>query len=143
MKRLLAAFPFAILALAAAAQQAPQAVDDKQFSLNKGNALEAITPAPFEFQDGATTIRPVEGSGMPVMISHTIDDDLPITAEKNGCIRCHTPTGKKFRGAPPLQPSHVATGGDKRAVDGRHWNCTACHAPQADVLPLVANTSNP
>ena len=35
MKRLLAAFPLAILALAAAAQQAPQAVDDKQFSLNK------------------------------------------------------------------------------------------------------------
>ena len=41
MKRLLAAFSFAILALAATAQQTPQAVDDKQFSLNKGNVLEA------------------------------------------------------------------------------------------------------
>ena len=141
MKRFLAAFSFAILALTATAQQKPEAVDDKQFSLNKGNALEAITPAPFEFQDGATTIRPVEGSGMPVMISHTIDDDLPITAEKNGCIRCHTPTGKKVRGAPPVPPSHVVTAGDKPAVTGKRWNCTACHAPQADVKPLVANTS--
>ena len=141
MKRFLAAFSFALLALAAIAQQKPEAVDDKQFSLNKGNALEAITPAPFEYQDGATTIRPAEGSGMPVMISHTIDDDLPITAEKNGCIRCHTPTGKKVRGAPPVPVSHVAEGGDKPAVAGKRWNCTACHAPQADVLPLVANTS--
>jgi len=140
MKRFLAALPFAILALAATAQQKPQAVDDTQFSLNKGNALEASAPAPFEFQDGAKTARPLEGSGMPVMISHTIDDDLPITAEKNGCIRCHTPTGKKVRGAPPVPASHVAAG-DKPAVAGKRWNCVACHAPQADVKPLVVNTS--
>ena len=140
MKRFLAASSFAILALAATAQQKPQAVDDTQFSLNKGNVLEAAAPAPFEYQDGAKTARPLEGSGMPVMISHTIDDDLPITAEKNGCIRCHTPTGKKVRGAPPVPASHVAAG-DKPAVAGKRWNCVACHAPQADVKPLVANTS--
>jgi cytochrome c-type protein NapB len=140
MKRFLAAFSFAILALTATAQQKPQAVDDTQFSLNKGNVLEAATPAPFEFEDGAKTARPLQGSGMPVMISHTIEDDLPITAEKNGCIRCHTPTGKKVRGAPPVPQSHVAAG-DKPAVAGKRWNCVACHAPQADVKPLVANTS--
>ena len=140
MKRFLAAFSFAILALAATAQQKPEAVDDRQFSLNKGSVFEAATPAPFEYQDGAKTSRPLEGSGMPVMISHTIDDDLPITAEKNGCIRCHTPTGKKVRGAPPVPASHVA-GGDKPSVIGKRWNCTACHAPQADVKPLVVNTA--
>lgn len=140
MKRLAAAFSFAILAVAATAQQKPQAVDEKDFSLNKGSVFGTAAPQPFEFEDGATTIRPVEGSGMPVMISHTIDDDLPITAEKNGCIRCHTATGKKVRGAPPVPPSHVALG-DKPAVAGKRWNCTACHAPQADVLPLVVNTS--
>jgi cytochrome c-type protein NapB len=140
MKRLLAACSFAILALGATAQQKPQAVDEKDFSLNKGSVLETATPAPFEYQDGATTARPLEGSGMPVMISHTIDDDLPITAEKNGCIRCHTATGKKVRGAPPVPASHVAAG-DKPTVVGKRWNCVACHAPQADVKPLVANTS--
>lgn len=139
MKRL-AAFSFAILALAATAQQKPQAVDDKDFSLNKGSVFETITPRPFEFEDGAKTLRPPEGSGMPVMISHTIDDDLPITAEKNGCLRCHTATGKKVRGAAPLPASHVAQG-DKPTVTGMRWNCTACHAPQADVKPLVANSS--
>jgi cytochrome c-type protein NapB len=139
MKRSLAAFSFAILALAATAQQKPQAVDDKDFSLNKGSVFESATPRPFEFEDGAKTERPPEGSGMPVMISHTIDDDLPITAEKNGCIRCHTATGKKVRGAPPVPASHVAQG-DKPTVVGKRWNCTACHAPQADVKPLVANT---
>jgi len=141
MKRSLAAVSFAILALAATAQQKPQAVDEKDFSLNKGSVFEAAAPRPFEFEDGAKTLRPAEGSGMPVMISHTIDDDLPITAEKNGCIRCHTPTGKKVRGAPPVPQSHVVNAGDKPAVTGKRWNCTACHAPQADVKPLVANTS--
>jgi cytochrome c-type protein NapB len=141
MKRLLAALSLAILALAAAAQQKPAAVDDREFSLNKGNVFEAATPAPFEYQDGAKTTRPLEGSGMPVMISHTIDDDLPITAEKNGCLRCHTPTGKIVRGAPPVPTSHVAQGTDKPALAGKRWNCIACHAPQADVKPLVANTS--
>ena len=141
MKRFLAAFSFALVALCATAQQKPQAVDEKDFSLNKGSVFEAATPRPYEFEDGAKTLRPPEGSGMPVMISHTIDDDLPITAEKNGCIRCHTTTGRKVRGAPPLTQDHVAKGGEKAAVDGRHWNCLACHAPQADVKPLVANTS--
>ncbi|MCM2329542.1 MAG: nitrate reductase cytochrome c-type subunit, partial [Lysobacter sp.] len=91
MKRLFAVFSFAILALAATAQQKPGTIDDQQFSLNKGSVFETATPSPFVFEDGAKTQRPLEGSGMPVMISHTIDDDLPITAEKNGCIRCHTP----------------------------------------------------
>jgi cytochrome c-type protein NapB len=140
MKRLFAVFSFAILALAATAQQKPGAIDDQQFSLNKGSVFEAATPSPFEFEDGAKTQRPLDGSGMPVMISHTIDDDLPITAEKNGCIRCHTPTGKKVRGAPPVPSSHVAAN-DKPAVAGKRWNCTACHAPQADVKPLVVNTA--
>lgn len=139
MKRLVAAFSFAILAVAATAQQKPQAVDDKDFSLNKGSVFEVAAPQPFEFEDGAKTLRPPEGSGMPVMISHTVDDDLPITAQKNGCIRCHTPTGKKVRGAPPVPASHVAQADDKPAVAGKRWNCTACHAPQADVKPLVAN----
>ena len=130
----------AVLALAATAQQKPQAVDDKQFGLAKGSVFEAATPAPFEFQDGAKTTRPLEGSGMPVMIPHTIEDDLPITAQENGCVRCHTPTGKKVRGAPPVPPSHVAEG-DKPSVSGRRWHCVLCHAPQADVKPLVANTA--
>jgi nitrate reductase (cytochrome), electron transfer subunit len=141
MKRFLAAFSFAILALTATAQQKPAAVDDSQFSLNKGSVFEAATPTTFEFEDGAKTLRPLEGSGMPVMISHTIDDDLPITLEKNGCIRCHTTTGKKVRGAPAVPVSHIAVpAGDKPALAGKRWNCTACHAPQADVKPLVANT---
>ncbi len=138
MKPFLAAFSFAILALAATAQQNPP-LDDKDFSLNKGSVLEAAKPAPFEYEDGAKTARPLEGSGMPVMISHTIEDDLPITAERNGCIRCHTPTGKKVKGAPPVPPSHVAKA-DTPTVTGKRWNCIACHAPQADVKPLVANT---
>jgi cytochrome c-type protein NapB len=78
---------------------------------------------------------------MPVMIPHTIDDDGPITAEKNGCVRCHTATGKKLRGAPPVPASHVASGDGTPAVHGKRWNCLLCHAPQADVKPVVANTS--
>ncbi len=140
MKRFLAAFPFAIFALAAAAQVAPGTVDDKQFSLKKGSVLEVSTPMPFEYEDGAKTTRPLAGSGMPVMISHTVDDDLPITAEKNGCIRCHSTTGQKKRGAPPLLPDHLSASGPQ-SVDGKRWNCMLCHAPQADVKPLVANSS--
>jgi nitrate reductase cytochrome c-type subunit len=141
MKRFLAAVSLALLALAAPAQQPPKAVEDAQFSLSKGSVFDAATPLPYQFQDGAKTVRPPEGSGMPGMISHTIDDDLPITAAKNGCIRCHTATGKAVRGAAPLTKSHLAVEGGKPAVAGNHWNCIACHAPQADVKPLVVNTS--
>lgn len=58
MKRFLAAFSLALLALAATAQQKPAVVDGSQFSLSKGSVFEAATPAPFEFQDGAKTICP-------------------------------------------------------------------------------------
>ena len=50
---------FAILALAATAQQKPGTIDDQQFSLNKGSVFEAATPAPFELEDGA---KPAAGT---------------------------------------------------------------------------------
>jgi cytochrome c-type protein NapB len=141
MKRFLAAASFAILALAATAQQKAGPVDDSQFSLNKGSVFEAATPAPFDFVDGAKTTRPLEGSGMPVMIPHTIDDELPITLEKNGCLRCHATTGKKVKGAPSVPASHIGGPGGKPALAGRRYICTTCHAPQTDAKPLVANSS--
>ena len=51
----------------------------------------------------------------------------------DGCERCHTPTDWSRAGFAhgffPLQGGH------------RGLECTACHAPQADVKPLVANSS--
>ena len=141
MKRFLAAHSFAILAVASCALQ-PQGIDDGQFSLSKGSVFETATPRPFELVDDAKTTRPLEGSGMPVMISHTIENDLPITASKNGCLECHTTTGRKVKGSPPVPSSHVVgPGSAKPTLVGRRYVCTTCHAPQTDVMPLVANTS--
>ncbi len=140
MKRFLAALSLLAFAAAVPAQQKPP-VDDTQFGLAKGSLTEAATPRAFEFKDDAKPLRPLEGSGMPVMIPHTVDDALPITLERNECLRCHTTTGKKFKGALPVPVSHVASTEGKGTVAGKRYQCLSCHAPQADVPALVSNSS--
>jgi len=126
-----------------------QAIDDTQLGLRKGSVFEQSTPAPFAFTGPGTgpVIAPLAGSGMPPMITHAIDEYLPITTAENGCLACHhrpTAIGKTTpRGQPsPVPASHYA----KRAngeisLAGANFVCTGCHAPQAGVAPLIDNRS--
>lgn len=141
MKTILPALALAAFATLALAQK-PAAVPDTQFGLKKGSAAEALQPRAFEFKDGYGIAKPLPDSGMPPMISHTIDDSLPITLTNNECLGCHKAPekGKKAK-RPPMPESHWVKAGDKLVVEGRRYVCTSCHAPQADVPALVRNDS--
>jgi cytochrome c-type protein NapB len=139
-----------LAALAAiAAGCATTAIDDAQFGLRKASVFEVMAPTPFAFEGpgAGQATPPLAGSGMPPMITHAVDAYLPITVSANACLTCHDQPqaiGKPVaKGQPTSAPtSHYHKGADgKLALAGAKYNCIACHAPQADVKPLVNNVS--
>jgi len=108
----------------------------------------------------------------PPMIPHSVDGLLPITKANNACLGCHMPDVAKGVGATPIPPSHfanfrpntkigkngavvkegkavnntsdvkVVVHKQKKLYQGR-YNCSQCHAPQADLKPLVKNNFTP
>ncbi len=108
----------------------------------------------------------------PPMIPHSVEGLLPITKDNNQCLGCHMPDVAKSMGATPIPPSHftnfrpqtkvgkngevikegkvVKNTSDVKVVihkqdklyQGR-FNCSQCHAPQANVKPLVKNNFTP
>ncbi len=141
MKRILTALALAAFATLALAQK-PAPIPEAQFGLKKAAAADLLQPKAFEFKDGYAIAKPLDGSGMPPMISHTIDDALPITAARNDCLDCHkAPEAGKKAKRPPTPETHWVKVDGKRAIEGRRYVCTSCHAPQADVPPLVKNVS--
>ncbi len=108
----------------------------------------------------------------PPMIPHSVEGLLPITKNNNACLGCHMPDVAKSMGAIPIPPSHFVNFRPKTAIgkDGAvikegkavantsdiktvahkqdklyqgRFNCTQCHAPQANVKPLVKNNFTP
>lgn len=123
-------------------------ISDTHFSLLKGSVFEVVPPAPFSFDapGAGKTIPPAPGSGIPPMISHAIDEYLPLAANKNECLDCHDKPeriGKPVASgkARPASTSHYVSRSGTLALAGTQYNCMACHAPQAEAQPLVRNTS--
>ena len=107
----------------------------------------------------------------PPMISHDVDGMLPITRANNACLGCHAPEVAPAVKATPVPKTHLATfrpmteyvdgtfkkGGKavnntadikttitkKSQVSFERYNCSQCHAPQANVAPIVANEFKP
>lgn len=131
--------------LAVLAGCATTAIDDRDFSLRKAGVSEVVSPAPFQLGSAKREPAPLPGSGMPPTIDHAIDDYLPIKLGKNDCLDCHDEPARIGQArnkddATPMPRDHYAKAADgKLRVAGTQYNCLACHAPQADVAPLVAN----
>ena len=108
----------------------------------------------------------------PPMIPHDTNGMLPITKANNACLGCHLPAVAKGVGATPIPPSHftnfrpdtkigkngevikegkaVKNTSDFKTVQHKQnklyqgrFNCSQCHAPQANVKPLVKNNFKP
>ena len=81
-------------------------------------------------------------STQPPVIPHSIEDFGDITLQDNPCLGCHGAETFKAAGAPKPSESHFADRDGKRLADvaGSRYQCTACHAPQANARPLVQNT---
>ena len=124
MKR---ALTIAALAGLVAACASMQSIGEAQLGLQKGSVFDTGTPVPFSFDGaGRNSIAPLAGSGMPPMITHAIDEYLPITASSNGCVTCHqkpAAIGKPVaKGQPtPAPASHYAKRGAELALAGANY----------------------
>ena len=77
----------------------------------------------------------------PPMVPHEVAK-YRISIKNNGCLKCHSAKTYKKEKAPKVGDSHFLTREDKRLekVSSRRWFCSQCHATQANLDPLVANT---
>lgn len=83
----------------------------------------------------------------PPMISHSVEDMLPITRENNSCTSCHLPEVAEAVGAIPMPKSHFYDFRKKKDLRGQmdenRFNCVICHATQVNAAPLVVNRFAP
>ncbi len=83
----------------------------------------------------------------PPMIPHTVIDYLPI-GQRNQCLNCHTNPPRIYRNVVVVPASHYVDRKGRKVGQGPvtvkdiyqgFYNCTMCHAPQADAAPLKPN----
>lgn len=136
---------------AACAAYGGKVVDDSDLGLIKASVFDTPTPTPPDYAAPPPGVPVTEAPryfpGAPPIIPHNITGLVPITGQMNACLGCHDKPdmiGKQAAGMPtPMSASHYSdpwapTGGKK--LSGARYNCTQCHAQQADAQPLVENT---
>jgi len=100
--------------------------------------LNTTQPVP-----GKVKAAPAAFNAAPPMIPHSVEGMVPITKTNNMCLNCHMPTNAKGMGVTPIPASHFVDnfeGGKKTSkLAGSRYNCTLCHAPQAQVDPVIEN----
>ena len=81
-------------------------------------------------------------STQPPLIPHSIEGFEESTLQSNPCLSCHGPENYKNVKAPKAADSHFKNRDGKMLseVSAARYHCTACHVPQANAKPLVANT---
>lgn len=123
-------------------------IPDDDLGLSKTSVFDVPNPDVFEYgsADPGTVGKraPRSYHTAPPMVPHSIKDMVPIRQDFNLCKDCHVVPdliGQKITpGVPvPAPESHYANLKAGELYMGR-WNCTQCHAPQADVKNLVVNT---
>lgn len=130
-----------------------QDVGDDEISLDKNSVFatpDPILAAPAGMEAGENTKVGGYFEEMPPVISHQIQDLLPITLAENMCLDCHddpSMIGEEIgEDEPtPIPASHYTDlRHDPETVTqqliGARFDCTQCHVPQTDAEPLVANT---
>lgn len=138
MKKFLLAALMALVATGAFAQG--KTVSEREIGLSKTDAFETPVPQPYTLDAGQLRAAPL---GTPPMIPHAVESFLPITATQNNCLMCHalaSEVGKKLaKGQPqPIPASHLGKAADgKPVLKGTQYDCMLCHAPQANVKPLI------
>ena len=98
----------------------------------------------------------------PPLIPHTVNGMFKITIDENQCMMCHMPEKADEKNAMPIPQTHftdyrpeIILEGDLYIVKAEEneiianstgaelnkamFNCNLCHAPQADIDPLVKN----
>ena len=144
-----AAMVMALMAIA----HAQKAVDDSKLGLSKTNVRatpDPIVPVSDAKEPGENKTSEAYFAGSPPLISHQVDDFLPIRIEENMCLDCHDLPDvigeEREPGDPtPIPASHYTDlrrnpGKVTKKLIGARFTCVQCHAPQTNAAPLVVNT---
>jgi len=125
-----------------------QGIDPDQMGLSPFSVFEVPEPDVFAFPDtrpghAGTLARGFPGA--PPQIPHEVDRYLPITLDRNQCVRCHDDfemIGKALEegDATPMPLSHYMEVGGRMVHSGEAKLCVQCHVPQADVPALTGST---
>jgi cytochrome c-type protein NapB len=122
-----------------------KAVTERDMGLSRTDVFETPAQQPYALDAGRPRPAPL---GTPPVIVHSVESMLPIKADANQCLTCHdkpAQAGKRVvKGQPqPMPDSHYlrTTGGRSSGLNGAYYECMLCHAPQANVAPLVGTTS--
>ena len=143
---------FALIACAAAiammvAPAATGATDEpavKLQSLRGPTPIDKTTePEMFKMRGDQPPI-PRDFVFQPPLIPHSTRG-YQVTKNFNKCMDCHAWSRVVETGATKVSETHFkdASGRELANISPRRYFCTACHVPQADVKPLVANTYKP
>ncbi len=133
----------------APAAAAPVLVSDDELSYRNEPLMDpSDTPVPsFEAPDpGDADLMERAFENSPPLIPHTTDGYLPITINDNQCLECHLPENAVDAEATATPASHlydIRRDVQLKDLNPANFNCTQCHATQAEVAPLVANTFEP
>ncbi len=121
-------------------------IADTELGLSKTSVEDVPIPDVFEYSStdpGSNDRAERSYHTAPPMITHSIQDMVPITQDFNLCRDCHVQPdmlGQPIeKGMPVPAPVSHYVENTKDLYMGR-WNCTQCHAPQADVKLLVDTT---
>ncbi|MFQ6342132.1 nitrate reductase cytochrome c-type subunit [Campylobacter sp. VTCC 70190] len=119
----------------------------RKASLENENKVSLVEANFTTSQPGESTRFDRSYENAPPLISHAIEDMLPITKDNNMCLSCHDKSIAADVGATPLPATHYydfwknKSTGD--AISDTRFNCTQCHVPQSDAKPLVGNSFKP
>ena len=141
------------LTAACLTEETPKSVAADDLGLSKTSVFSTpapIVPVSTAKEPGENELVGAYFTGSPPLISHAIEDYLPIRIGENLCLDCHAlpdEIGRKpAQGDPtPVPASHytdLRRNPDEvtQEVTSARFLCTQCHAPQLDASPLVANT---
>ncbi|MCI6988605.1 MAG: nitrate reductase cytochrome c-type subunit [Campylobacter sp.] len=96
---------------------------------------------------GLSTRLPRSFENAPPLIPHDLEGLLPITTDMNMCTTCHMPEFAADAGSTAIPKSHLVDMISGKDLHGmlsmERYNCVACHVPQANAAPLVANKFTP
>jgi cytochrome c-type protein NapB len=124
-----------------------QSIPDDSLGLSKTSVYDVPDPDVVDYMGGdpGTNKRSVKSyQSAPPMITHTINDMVPITRDFNLCKDCHVQPDllkqKITVGMPIPAPVSHYTNVKKGDLHMARWNCVQCHRPQAKVDVLVQST---
>lgn len=111
---------------------------------NRPLAIEANYTAP---DPGSAQPQARSFENAPPVIPHSLEGLLPIEADNNSCLGCHSRDTAEEFGTLPTPLSHLYDMRARRELAGKlsqaRYNCVQCHVSQADTPLVISNQFEP